>query len=109
MKQLEGTLTLKTSTSSRQNCRLLLLHRNSCPSDFFASSVAILWALPQRVCLHLQPPIRQPSHPQTGESPPPGPRDLGGPLKNNNCHTDARLLGWPGMEAGPSCDTTAVE
>ena len=93
---------LKASTSSWQNCTLLLLQRNSCLSNFFAWSLAIRHALLWRVWLHLQPPIGQPSHPQTEDTPPPGPRDLGGPLRDNSCRPGAaawwkpsRLIPFP--------------
>jgi len=79
MKRVEGTLMLKASTSSWQNCNPLLLQSNSSLSNFFASPVATLRALLQRVWLHLQPPTGQPPRPQAEETPPPGPRDLGGP------------------------------
>jgi len=96
MKQLEGTYMLKANTSAWQNGSLLLLQSNSFLSNFFVWCVAILCALPQRVWLCLQPPVGQPSHPQTEEIPPPGPRDLGGPLRDNSCCPGAAAWWKPG-------------
>ena len=85
MKHLEGSVKLKASTSSWQNCSLLLVQRNSCLSNFFASPFAIFHAMPWRIWLHLQPPVGQPCHPQTEEAPPLDTRDLSSPLRDDSC------------------------
>ena len=78
---------LKASASSWQPCGLLRVRRNGCLSDVSSRSVAVLRAPPRRVWLHLQPAVGQPSRPQAEETPPPGSRDLGGPLRDSIWHS----------------------